>query len=415
MLLQFSCSNHRSIKDKVTFSMLSSESGKRASSIKTLRIATIYGSNGSGKSNFINAIDLSKQMVVNSINHQPGQLVTQMPHKLLGTNVPSWFEYQFIKEGTRFAYGFSVKAGLIDEEYLYFFPNNRKTNIFERKGLTIVPGSKYKNAFTVVKEVFKENRLFLSCAANYSSVKEIEMAFRFFNEDITVYKPNVDEPRQNNWFEYSITTLENDPVIKSLFIRVLKSLGTGIVDVKTKIETLDIERITEGAPDPIKNLLRTPEFSQNSIPVFHAKVVYDKFETDLAAEESTGIQQLFKIICPLLDILMKGRILFCDEIETGLHESIVKNIIKLFSSYIPEKNAQLIFSTHDTSLLDSDLFDRDQVWFTQLTEERATDLYSLTEIKNVRKDENLAKGYINGKYGAIPMLNANFINELCNG
>lgn len=88
-----------------------------------------------------------------------------------------------------------------------------------------------------------------------------------------------------------------------------------------------------------------------------------------------------------------------------MHESIVQQIIGLFYTIEPEKFAQLIFITHDTSLLSMDLFRRDQIWFTELTEERATDLYSLVEIKDVRKNENLTKGYITGKYGAIPMLN----------
>ena len=86
--------------------------------------------------------------------------------------------------------------------------------------------------------------------------------------------------------------------------------------------------------------------------------------------------------------------------------------IQLFQYYQKDKFAQLIFSTHDTSLLDTDLFRRDQVWFTQLNKERATDLYSLVEIKNVRKSENLEKGYVSGKYGAIPMLNKKFFHEL---
>ena len=84
-------------------------------------------------------------------------------------------------------------------------------------------------------------------------------------------------------------------------------------------------------------------------------------------------------------------------------------IIELFYELYPDKKAQMIFTTHDTSLLDAKLFLRGQIWFTQLTKERATDLYSLAEIRHVRKDENLARGYISGKYGAIPILNQNFM------
>ena len=140
--------------------------------------------------------------------------------------------------------------------------------------------------------------------------------------------------------------------------------------------------------------------------------MYDQFEVDLMTEESTGVKRLFQMICPIIDILNKGKILICDELEASLHESVIFQIVQLFQHYQKEKFAQIVFSTHDTSLLDSDLFRRDQVWFTQLNKERATDLYSLVEIKNVRKSENLAKGYVSGKYGAIPMLNKKFFQEL---
>ena len=119
------------------------------------------------------------------------------------------------------------------------------------------------------------------------------------------------------------------------------------------------------------------------------------------------------MLCPIIDILFNGKILICDEIETSLHPNIVLEIIKLFKYSRKEEFAQLIFSTHDTSLLDLNLFRRDQIWFTELKpEDRSTDLYSLAELKNVRKDENVCKGYISGKYGAIPMLNANLIEDI---
>ena len=109
---------------------------------------------------------------------------------------------------------------------------------------------------------------------------------------------------------------------------------------------------------------------------------------------------------------MKGKILICDEIELGLHEAVVKRILEIFQASKKEEFAQIIFTTHDTTLLTSDLFRRDQIWFTELDHQRSTDLFSLAEVKNVRKEENLAKGYISGKYGAIPMLNPSFAGLL---
>lgn len=111
----------------------------------------------------------------------------------------------------------------------------------------------------------------------------------------------------------------------------------------------------------------------------------------------------------MIDILQQGKILICDELEIGLHETLVCKIVELFQNAELGNAAQLLFTTHDTSILGMNLFRRDQIWFTEQTEKRTTDLYSLAEIRNVRKSENIEKGYIAGKYGAIPMFNPGFI------
>ena len=189
----------------------------------------------------------------------------------------------------------------------------------------------------------------------------------------------------------------------------MQDLGTGIKDIKLNIgkTKIDIENIPQGMPNDLKNFLMTQNITR-----IDTKVVYEKFETDLMTEESSGIRKLFEIVCPIIDILQKGKILICDEIEYGLHESIVQYIVKSFNKVNKDSEAQLIFTTHDTSLLDLSIFRRDQIWFTQLNEDRATDLYSLLEIKNVRKSENISKGYVDGKYGAVPMLNSSFAKNL---
>lgn len=176
--------------------------------------------------------------------------------------------------------------------------------------------------------------------------------------------------------------------IKNTFVEILQALGTGVKDIKVKLEKarLTAQDLPQEMPEAIKTLLTSQETN-----MIEAKLVYDEFETDLMAEESTGIIKLFEIICPIIDIINTGKILVCDEIENSLHESIVCQMVKLFIEARKDQFAQLIFSTHDTSLLDSSLFRRDQIWFTQLDEQRVTDLYSLVEIKNVRKTENLEK------------------------
>lgn len=410
MLLEFKCSNHRSIKEEVSFSMIagsdntSEELLKEYGNFRVLRSAVIYGANGSGKSNFISALLFMCDLVSNSINYQPGQGVFQARHKLSAEDSSSRYSIQFVRNDIRYAYGFSVKQNLIQDEYLYYFPKGRQVKIFERDRSGIRPGGRYKGMFDVSVSILKDNRLFLSCAANYSNVKEIEEAFLFFKTDIVIYNPEI-----NNWTEYSIKLMQDNDMMKKIFLNILRALGTGAKDVKVKLEKIKLADLPQELqlPDALKSLLGTKEGNR-----IEAKVIYDQFEVDLMTEESTGVKRLFQMICPIIDILNKGKILICDELETSLHESVIFQIVQLFQNYQKDKFAQLIFSTHDTSLLDSDLFRRDQVWFTQLNNERATDLYSLVEIKNVRKSENLEKGYVSGKYGAIPMLNKKFFHEL---
>ncbi len=417
MLLQYSCKNYRSIKDEVKFSMRKASGEVPQNRVIKFRdvelesVSAIYGANGSGKSNFLSSLEFMKFLVENSVNFQPGQRVVILPHKLSSREEPSEFSIQFIASGVRYAYGFSVQDGLIDEEYLYYFPNSRQTKIFERKGLKVTAGSKYKHSFGVSLEVLQENRLFLSCAANYSRVEETREAYIFFREYLVMYRVSVDEPSVNNWYEYSVSLMSEKPEVKAELLYVLSLLGTGIKDVRSERRVFSAEEISRTIPEPFRELILTPEVRESGFVNLKARMVYPEFETDLITEEGTGIQKLFQMICPLLDILEKGKVMLCDELETGLHEVVVQQIIELFYTLKPESEAQLIFTTHDTGLLNSRLFRRGQIWFTEMKPGRSTDLYSLAEIKNIRQGENLERGYMRGKYGAIPVLNPELLKN----
>lgn len=410
MLLEFRCSNHRSIRDEILFSAIAgsdkthAENIEKVADVEVLKSAVIYGANGSGKSNFIDAISFVKDLVSNSINHQPGQGILQVPHKLDGYERKSNYIIQFIVDGIRYAFGFSLQNMIVVEEYLYYFPNGRQTKIFERMGEDYSAGRNFRNRFNSCKDVLKPNRLMLSCAANFSSVEEVTAAYRFFNDELVIYS----SVNQENWMNYSLHQINVNEQIRETVLRFLEALGTGIRDIHVDIkkEDLDISHLPPFLSDEFKKILL-----QEKIDAISAKVVYDGFETDLIYEESTGIKKLFGILCPFIDIMANGKVLVCDELESNLHESLLFGLVKEFVNTQESQSAQLIFTTHETGLLNLDLFRRDQIWFTEIKEEdRSTDLYSLAEIKNVRKDENFGKGYIAGKYGAIPMLNLDFAN-----
>lgn len=412
MLLEFSCSNFKSIHKKVTLSMLASSDDTREEELilfdkyRINRMAAIYGPNGSGKTNVLKAMNCAKKLVLNTMKREPGDSLKVPKYKLAEADEPTEFSFQFIADGIRYAYGFSVINDIIDEEYLFYFPNNRQTKIFIRKGLIVEAGTYFKKFSDASIEPLKNNRLFLACGANYTNVKEIEVAYLFFKHELRFFD-SVNE--SSGLFRNAINFLQEHPELKATYLKIMDYLGTGIKDIDAKSEKISLDDLdSEGKlPDALRKVLGDRELS-----MLETTIHYDKFKTDLETEESTGIKKLFVFLYPYLDVLQAGRVLICDEIETGLHESIIMGILKLFSQLYPETNAQIIFTTHDTSLLDSDLFRRDQVWFTELDENRSTDLYSLVEIRNVRKTESLKKGYVSGKYGAIPMLNSNIYPDL---
>lgn len=408
MLLEFSCSNHKSFKDKVLFSTIAGKDDTNEDllyalgNVRVLNSALIYGANGSGKSNFIDAIRFVKTMVLNSVNYQPGKQVRQIPHKLLSINDDSTYFIQFVTKGVRYAFGFTLNQCLIKEEYLYEFPNGRQQKIYEREDDTIIPGDKYKGKFELCKSALKPNRLVLSCAANFSQIEEIMNVFGFFRDELVIYTNGI---TNDNWMKYSLKAISTNEKMKENVLNLLKHFGTGIQDLIINIEEKQLKE--DEIPSFLSDQAKSEIIKQN-VMLVDAKVVYEQFKVDLMREESQGIKKLIEFMCPFIDIILKGKVLICDEIETSLHESIVYKIFDYFrhSKVISNQCAQMISTTHDTSLLNLDLFRRDQIWFTELRiDERSTDLYSLAEIKNVRKDENIGKGYISGKYGAIPMLN----------
>ena len=407
MLLEFKCKNHKSIKNEICFSSLAGKDSFNAETLyeyndlKVLRSGVIYGANGSGKSNFIDAILYMKSLVVNSIRYQPGEGIISYPHKLNGAGEASTYSMQFVKNGIRYAYGFTIQKMLVKEEFLYFFPKGRQAKIFDRENMKYEIGSKFRGKFTNCNDVLKPNRLLLSCAANFTNIIEIEDVFRFFSEDLVIYSND----NQQNWMDYSLQQFNSNKTIKDLSLSFMRAIGIDIKDIKIDIEESDLPKtaIPDFLSDEFKNQLL-----QQSAHKITATVEYAAFKTDLFSEESTGIQKLFAFLCPFLDIITKGKVLICDELETSLHESLVYSLLKTFLSLNNNAYSQIFFTTHDTSLLSLDLFRRDQIWFTELNhDDRSTELYSLSEIRNIRKDENYGKGYISGRYGAIPMLNDN--------
>ena len=180
-----------------------------------------------------------------------------------------------------------------------------------------------------------------------------------------------------------------------------------IKDIKTESFNIPLhDELVENIPADIKEIIKSSMGEEKTLYLKKVLFDYGIFSVDID-RESTGIKRLFEVLCPLIDIIENDRVLLWDEIEMGLHSSILDTLIKIFLNEKDSK-AQLIFTTHDISLLNLDNLRRDQIWFTELDkEERKTDLYSLFDFKNIRKTDNISKNYIEGRYGAIPFIKTN--------
>ena len=406
MLLEFSCSNHKSIRKEILFSAMAGTDDAhddktiRFGNYRILRSGLIYGPNGSGKSNLIDTILFVKRLVVESVGYPLGHGIRQITHKLEPADSESSYAMQFVANGIRYMYGFTLKNLLVADEYLYYVPNGRQIRIFERSGADFAAGSRFGGKLSACRNVVNSNRLLLSCAATYSKVAEIIAAYKFFLRDLQVYS----HLNQNRWTQYSLYRIGSNSEIRRAVIGFLRDLGTGIRDIEVKIDRKKLEMAD--LPDffgEFPNMLL-----QKDVDAISARVVYDQFSTDLMREESDGIRKLMALIYPLTDLSSGSKALICDELEASLHESVLHNLVK-FVMNLPEGNtSQLFFTTHDTTLLNSDIFRRDQIWFTEMTNDRSTDLYSLAELKDVRKNENFARCYMLGKYGAVPMQDPDF-------
>lgn len=382
MLLEFSCSNFKSIKEKVTFSAIATDNIKSEKYLKKfddfriLHTSVIYGPNGAGKSNLFKGIGFMRDLVIKSRENRPGEVLEQPTHKM-AQDKKSEFNIQFIMNNIRYAYGFVLKDNLVDEEYLYYFEDKNAMKVFEREEGEVCFGEKFeenKVLLEIIENEIGDNKLLLSCIGDKSDIFEINNAFLFFKEYLVIQNSDVKTERKN-----CIKVMMESEKMRELIISVFRELDSDIKDIK-------IESSGENLDD--KDI--------------RIKFVYDEFETDLYEEESMGINKLFDLVLPIVESFINGKVMIVDEIELNLHRNIAYKIISLFNTHLPNNSDQLIFTSHDISLLSLNLFRNDQIWFAQLGKDRATELYSLVEIKNIRADENIAKGYIMGRYGAVP-------------
>ncbi|MCT7547235.1 ATP-binding protein [Aliarcobacter butzleri] len=419
MLLQFSVSNYRSIKDKITFSMLSSSKNENTFKIKKynlLNSAVIYGANASGKSNLLRAMAFMGRIVLNKT--KVIQSTDTLPHDPFRLNnstqdASSIFEIVLFIDEIKYRYGFELDNTTVYSEWLYADEKGKESKLFYRDAddEEYVNSQKFKEGYPFFdnsksKIKISSNQLFIwKCDREDDGIisKSILKWFNRFNL--------IDGLDHGGYISYTMKKME-DLNFKNEMIKLVKTADIGIEDITIEEEDVPLDMIEKlSLPASIKEeILKDGGLKSVSINTYHKKFDKDNNEIgneifELDDEESVGTRKFFKMSAPILNTLQEGKILIIDELDASLHPMLTKHLIKLFNDKnINTKNAQLIFATHDTNLLKPEIFKRDQIWFTEKDKYGSTTLYSILEIKGVRANDDFEKQYIQGKYGAVPYL-----------
>ncbi len=417
MLVQFTVENFLSIRDKVYLSLEPSKDSEHPENLitkgdyKAVNSVAIYGANASGKSSLFKAITVALIMIRNSNNVQVTDKLPMTPFKFdfESRNKPTSFEFTFIaKDGRKYIYGFSATTEKIVEEYLYCYNTSKPTLLFD---LNENEKPKFNRAYKVKLEAAYQmntaNKLFLATATTWN-VECTKSPFEWLAESIDTFT-DVMELGGVAFEKYR--TDENRKYIE-FTKNLLKQADINISSIE-----VDAKEVVGGPALPFQIVVQGKIIPPNEgkhydveITTGHTVVDENGEKTEFSLtlqEESIGTQLLFFYGPLLKDAFEKGKTIVLDEIDKSMHPSLVKFIMNLFRDPDVNKNgAQLIVTTHETGILSLDMFRRDQIYFTEKdSKSGVTDLYSLDEF-SVRKTENIEKGYLMGRYGAIPFLQA---------
>ena len=449
MLIEFSVQNFLSFKDKVTLSMEASHDkslpenvieSAQGSKFNLLKSAAIYGANASGKSNLLKAMSFMKEYVVNSFKEKSeGDPTGVIPFKLdeRFRDKPSIFETMFLINGIPYLYGFSLDSRQILEEWLHSYPENRKRLLFERDS-NKHDHKNPANAYTFGPHWSGEakrlanrtasNVLFISVAAQF----EHSLAKRIKEWFVLLFEKIMNTDFRTVLAQLTLKDALDSEDFKKLALGFLKDADLGIADFQVDsvpiLESVrtDYSRLLPKEPFNIINsvlnefmtqlLSKIGKIEVSDMEALMATTLHEGKSLDGTRklipfelfEESDGTKKYFAILGPLLRAVVAGGCLYADELDVRLHPLLTRAIVDMFhDKKINKRGAQLIFTTHDVNLLDTkDLFRRDQIWLTEKDEQGGTQLFSLWDFKDskIRKDENLKKGYLAGRYGGIPYI-----------
>ncbi|MBF0497332.1 MAG: ATP-binding protein [Deltaproteobacteria bacterium] len=419
MLIEFSVKNFLSIWETQVLQMTAGpakdllEKNSFETTIKglprLLKSAVMYGPNGAGKSNLIAALDFMQRFVLNSSkDSQAGETIKRKPFRLRsdGPLSPSEFEVFIIRGGVRYQYGFACTDTRVTQEWLLAYPENRAQRWFERFFNPETDkeewffGSKLSGSKKTWRDNTRSNALFLSTAVQLNS-KQLKPVYDWFEELVII--PHGNEPIPIYTINRCQDGKDKDRILKFMKTADISVDGIDIEEKRFTAEDLDLP------PDMPPNLQNFYKKETIGNTFKRAKFIHRMIDSsgDVSfnfGDESDGTQKLFNYVDIWFDLLEKGYVLVVDELDTSFHPHLVRFLLSLIHNTATNKaNGQLIFTTHDTSILDQEILRRDQIWFVEKDANNASRFYSLSDF-HPRKNEALAKGYLQGRYGALPYI-----------
>jgi AAA15 family ATPase/GTPase len=414
MIIEFSVSNFFSIRDKQTLSMVASRDSNLPENtipvslpgftdVALLKSAIFYGANASGKSNFLSAFTFMKGFIENSASSvKPGERIPFEPFLLdsFSRDTLSEFEITFILDGIRYQYGFAVDTQRVHSEWLYAYPKGQPQKWFQRdfeNGAYSWDFSQkhFRGGKDSLKAQTRDNALFLSVAAQFNH-EQLSPIYGWFSQKII----SLDLIDLMSGLETRAATFfEKHPELKNHVMSLLQSADWGISETRLREENV-LSALPEDIPPSLKE-----HFKDKKIRYIDWIYKSPKTKEEFAIrKQSSGTLRFYSALGPLLDAFSKGGTFIVDELGANLHPLLMRALLHMIHDEKENpKNAQVILTTHDSTLLDKEVFRRDQIWFTEKDNDFATRLYPLTDF-NPRQGEAIARGYLAGRYGAIPCL-----------
>lgn len=435
MLIRFSVSNFLSFNEEVELSMIPGKSRKHPDHVvssgnrktgRVLKAAVIYGANAAGKSNLIKAIHFARWVVVRGVQARRLFPIKTFRFDPECDTKPCTFQFEFNYKSRSYSYGFSLDTQRIHEEWLYEITSTSEKPIFER---TTSDEGKVQVDFVGVKFRDREEQEYLQFIGKGTRINGLFLTetidrginrfreiFDWFSNVLVVISPN--SQRMNLESEFM-----TDPGFNEYFQNLLRSFDTGI----SSIELVDLDFTTDPSiPSELRaeleEQLREKENVKSSVSlgpgrnflllkneegVIEGKkfMTVHKYRSGKALlesfEESDGTQRLFHLIPALIDLLQGERVVVIDEIDRSLHPQLSYRILDMFLQAKGQMKSQMIVTTHESHLLDLALLRRDEIWFVEKDNEGQSTVYSLEEF-TPRYDKDIQKGYLLGRFGAIP-------------